>query len=157
MVKTLSIVRGCVAVLVALLLGACASMMPGFQQPEVSVTSFTLAQQAAGAAPRFNIGIRVVNPNRVSLPLRGISYAVEIEGNRVLTGAKPDLPVVAGYGTADFVIEAAPDLLGSVRLVSDLLSRQRGALGYKFSARIDIGTLLPLTIEQGGEFGLPAR
>jgi hypothetical protein len=48
-----------------------------------------------------------------------MSYTVEIEGNRILNGANPDLPTVPGYD-------------------------------------IDAGSLLPLTIEESGQFNLPS-
>ena len=150
------VVASFAAVVCCLLLGGCAGLAPGSEPPAVSVTSFALAPQSTGTAPRFNIGIRVVNPNRNPLRLRGMTYSVAIEGNRILNGARPDLPTVAGYDSADFVIEASPDLLGGVRLLADLFSRQRSSLVYSFNARIDVGTLLPLTVEESGQFGLPA-
>lgn len=141
--------------LLATMLTGCGSLMPGSEPLQVSVTSFALAPQSSGSTPHFNIGVRVVNPNRSAVRLRGMSYTVEIEGNRVLTGANPDLPTVPAYDSADFVIEASPDLLGGVRLLTDLFSRQRAALGYTFRARIDAGSLLPLTVEESGQFNLP--
>lgn len=139
-----------------LCLAACGTLTPGFQDPQVSITSFALAPDSNGVAPRFNIGIRITNPNRVVLPLRGISYEVEIEGNRILNGASPNLPTVGAYDTADFVIEATPDLFGGARLLSDLFARQRSNLGFIFRARIDTGSLLPaLRVEESGSFALP--
>jgi hypothetical protein len=83
-------------------------------------------------------------------------YSVEVEGSRLLSGATSDLPRVPGYGTADFMIEASPDLLGSARLLGDLLSRQRDSLGYTFKARLDVGGMMPfINIEESGRFGLP--
>ncbi len=106
-------------VLLALVLTGCAGLLPGTEPPAVSVTSFALAPEAAGNTPRFNIGIHVVNPNRNPIRLRGMGYTVEIEGNRILNGANPDLPTVPGYD-------------------------------------IDAGSLLPLTIEESGQFNLPS-
>lgn len=141
-----------------LLATACSSLVPGFEQPQVSLTSFALAPQSNGLSPRFNIGLRITNPNRMPLPLRGISYEVEVEGNRILNGASPDLPTVGAYDSADFVIEAAPDLFGGARLLADLMTRQRSSsLGFTFRARIDSGSLLPaIRVEESGSFGLPA-
>jgi LEA14-like dessication related protein len=138
-----------------LLPAACGSLTPGFQQPQISVTSFALAPQSTSLAPHFNIGLRVTNPNRVPLPLRGISYEVEVEGNRILNGANPTLPTVGAYSSADFVIEAAPDLFGGARLLADLMTRQRSSLGFTFRARIDTGSLLPaIRVEEKGNFSL---
>ncbi|MDF1588561.1 MAG: LEA type 2 family protein [Gammaproteobacteria bacterium] len=138
-----------------LLLTACASLTPSYEKPQVSITSFTLAPESTGLAPQFNIGLRVVNPNRIALPLVGMSYSVEIEGNRILTGAEPNLPHIAGYGTADIVIKASPDLFGSARLLNQLLTGQRDQLNYLFKAKLDVGTLMPyINIEEKGSFGL---
>jgi len=142
--------------LVCLVLTGCAGMSRGFETPQVNIISFALAPQSTGMAPRFNIGIQVINPNRVALPLRGMNYSVEVEGTRVLSGATPDLPQVPAYGMADFVIEASPDLIGSARLLADLFSRQRDSLGFTFRARLDVGGLMPfINIEESGRFGLP--
>ncbi len=142
--------------LVSLLLSGCAGMMPGYEKPQVNITSFSLApESAAGRAPRFNIGIQVINPNRETLSLRGMSYSLEVEGNRVLSGATADLPEVPSYGMADFVIEASPNLFGSIRLLSDLFARQRDTLGFSFKARIDAGGILPyINVEESGSFSL---
>jgi len=141
--------------LLMVFLVACASLSPNFEQPQVNVTSFTLAPDSAGLAPRFNIGLQIINPNRAALPLVGMSYSVEVEGNRILTGAEPNLPRIPGYGTADIVIQASPDLFGSARLLNQLLTGQQDQLNYLFKARLDVGTLMPyINIEEKGSFGL---
>ena len=142
--------------LASLLLSGCAGMMPGYEKPQVNVTSFALAPESAGRAPRFNIGIQVINPNRETLSLRGMSYSLEVEGNRVLSGATADLPEVPSYGMADFVIEASPNLFGSIRLLGDLFAHQRDTLGFSFKARLDAGGMLPyVNVEESGSFSLP--
>lgn len=143
------------AILMLVILSACASWAPGYEKPQINVTSFSLAPESNGFAPRFLIGLQVINPNRSALPLQGMSYSVEVEGNRILSGAEPDLPRVEGYSSADIVIEASPDLLGSARLLNQLMSGQKQTLDYLFKARFDVGSLLPyVSIEERGEFGL---
>lgn len=148
-IKNLSVV------IMLIMLSACASWWHSYEAPQINVTSFALAPDSSGVAPRFLIGLQVINPNRSALPLAGMSYSVEVEGNRILSGAKPDLPRIEGYSSADIVIEASPDLLGSARLLNQLLSSQQQTLDYLFKARFDVGALLPyVTIEERGEFGL---
>lgn len=143
------------AILMLVMLSACASWAPGYEKPQINITSFSLAPDGSGFAPRFLIGLKVINPNRSALPLQGMSYSVEVEGNRILSGAEPDLPRVEGYGSVDILIEASPDLLGSVRLLNQLMSGQQETLDYLFKARFDVGALLPyVSIEERGEFGL---
>lgn len=138
-----------------LALTACSSLAPHYEQPEVSITSFSLEPNSLGLTPQFNIGLRIINPNRTALPLAGMSYSVEVEGNRILTGANPNLPRIAGFGSADITIQASPDLFGSARLVNQLLSSQKNQFSYLFRAKLDVGTLMPyITIEEKGSFGL---
>lgn len=138
-------------------LSACASLWPSYEKPQVSITSFSLAPQSTGASPTFLIGLRVVNPNRTALPLQGMSYTVEVEEQRILSGAEPNLPEVPGYGTAEFTISAVPDLLGGARLLNQLLSGRQDSWHYRFTAKFDVGRLLPyLTLEEAGEFGFGA-
>lgn len=137
------------------LMSACASWSPNYEKPQVNITSFSLAPESNGLAPRFIIGLQIINPNRAALPLKGMSYSVEVENNRVLSGATPDLPRVPGYGMADFTIEASPDLLGSARLINRLLSGQTNSLDYNFKAKLDVGSLMPfINIEESGKFTL---
>ena len=144
------------ALLLLALLAACASWSPNYETPQVNVTSFSLAPETNGLAPRFIIGLQIINPNRAALPLKGMSYSVEVENNRILSGATPDLPRVPGYGMADFTIEASPDLLGSARLINRLLSGQTSSLDYIFKAKLDVGSLMPfINIEESGKLTLP--
>ena len=137
------------------ILAGCAGYRPGYEQPQVNITSFALAPETTGLAPRFNIGLQIVNPNRSDLSFEGMSYTLEIEGNRILSGATNDLPQVPSYGMADFTIQASPNLVGSARLLTDLFSRQRSSLGYTFKARLDTGGLVPfINLEEEGKFDL---
>ncbi|MAX52474.1 MAG: hypothetical protein CMH22_10880 [Methylophaga sp.] len=136
-------------------LSACASFSPEFEQPQVNITSFNLAPSSTASTPIFIIGLQVINPNRQALPLKGMSYSVEVDGYRILSGAEPDLPRVAAYGTEEFTIQAIPDLLGSAKLISQLMSHHQDAVKYRFKARLDIGSLFPfIDIEEAGELSL---
>lgn len=141
-------------VLIALI-SACASWSPSYEKPQVNITSFSLAPESNGLAPRFIIGLQIINPNRNALPLKGMSYSIAVENNNVLSGATSDLPRIPGYGMADFTIEASPDLLGSARLINRLLAGQNKSLEYSFKAKLDMGRLVPfVNIEENGLFNL---
>lgn len=136
-------------------LSACASLTPKFEQPQVNITSFNLAPQSTTSTPTFLVGLQVINPNRQALPLKGMSYSLQVDGVRILSGAEPDLPRVPGYGTEEITIRAVPDLLGSAKLISQLLNNNKSSFDYQFKARLDVGTLLPfIDIEEAGQFSL---
>lgn len=136
-------------------LAGCASWSPSYEKPQINITSFALAPESNGLSPTFLIGLQVTNPNRLALPLKGMSYSVEVDGNRIISGAEPNLPRVEGYSSENIVIKASPDLFGSARLLNQLLSGQQQTMDYVFKARFDIGALIPfVTVEERGEFGL---
>ncbi|MGM0677704.1 LEA type 2 family protein [Ectothiorhodospira marina] len=141
----------------ALLLGGCAAMRSDFETPSVSLESFR-AVPNQGMAPRFALGLRVVNPNPASLPLRGMSYAVDFEGHQLITGVASDLETIPAFGESRFEVEAGLDLINSLRLLNDLIARtDRDHLDYKVRARLDAGGFSRLiTMEETGQIPLSA-
>ncbi len=153
-VRTMTVLAG----VMVLGLAGCAALAPDAEQPQLSITSFKLAPESAGAAPMFDIGLRLINPGRSALNLRGMSYTIEIDGHRILTGASADLPQVPAYGTADFTLQATPDLFGSLRLVNELFSSPKQQHDYTFTARLDAGGFgRRITLRETGRFGGQAQ
>ena len=140
--------------ILAVLLSSCASLRPDFETPTVSLQSFAVAPGTT-LAPRFEIGLRVVNPNDFALKLKGASYSVSLEGFEILTGVANDLPVIAAYGEGDFVIDAEADLLDSIRLFNSIATDPRDALDYELNAKLDIANfIVPIKINETGSISL---
>ncbi|WP_020683062.1 LEA type 2 family protein [Marinobacterium rhizophilum] len=143
-------------VLCVLMLAGCATVQPDFEKPEVSVTSFR-ALPSEGMAPRFLIGLHIINPNREAISLQGITYRVSLEGRKLLNGVANDLPKVPAYGEVDFSVTATADLLGGFRLLTDLLQTRRESVTYELSARLDLGNYLPyVNVVETGELNIGA-
>lgn len=137
-----------------LLLGGCATLQPNFDPPRVSLTSFRLLPSDT-MAPRFEIGLHVINPNLAPLPLKGLAYSVKLAGHQLLSGVTNDLPVIAGYGEGDLVLQATTDLFSGLRLLRELMATPRETFNYEFEAKLDIGSLLPsIRIKEVGEIPL---
>ena len=138
-------------------LAACATLSPNFEQPSVSVSSFRILPSNS-IVPKFEIGLHIVNPNRIPLKLLGMSYEVELEGHRILTGVASELPLIGVYAEGDVLLQASPDLLNSISLFTDLMQQPREKFNYRFTARLDVGRLLPkIQVEKNGEIALPAQ
>jgi len=139
---------------VVVLLQGCAGVQPGFETPTVTVTSFrTLPGQ--GMLPEFEIGLKVINPNREALELAGVAYSVRLEGQDIIKGVQNQLPVIEGYGEGDVTLTAAPNLLGGIRLVTDLMSRPRERVAYILEAKLDPGGLsVPIRVREEGQITL---
>jgi LEA14-like dessication related protein len=146
-------VLGCSAMI--LFISGCAQMQFNYETPTVSLSSFRILP-SDGMGPRFEIGLHVVNPNRSSLNLEGISYTVIIEGHRILTGVANDLPVIDGYGEGDILLNASADLFNSISLVTSMLKNRRESIAYELDAKLDVGRLRPnIHVEKRGQLLLP--
>ncbi|WP_421869530.1 LEA type 2 family protein [Motiliproteus sp.] len=141
-------------VLLGLGLSGCATLQPGFEKPVVNLTSFELLP-SNGVAPKFGIGLHVINPNRTPLSLKGLVYNVEIEGHKILTGVANDLPVIAAYGEGDIQLQASANLFNTLRMLSSLVNRPSNSLTYDLNAKLDVGSLLPrVEVNESGKIDL---
>lgn len=136
--------------LLALLVG-CAPLMPNFEDPQVSLTSFRVLP-GSSVVPTFEIGLHITNPNRSVLKLGGVSYSVELEGYRIISGVSNQLPQIAAYGEGDLLLNARPDLFNTINLFTQLINQPRDNFDFKLEALLDVGALLPkIRIEKSGQ------
>jgi LEA14-like dessication related protein len=136
----------------AFLVAGCATMRPDYVKPSVSITSFKPVS-SEGFAPRFEIGMRIVNPNSVKLKLRGMSYKVFLNYFQVVEGAANKLPEVPAYGEAEFKVTGTINLLEGMRFVQELMKNENGQVDYRLQAKLDVGVMVPsIRIEKAGSF-----
>lgn len=123
-------------------LSACSYQPKDYEIPTVNVYSFK-ALPTTGLAPEFEIGLRIINPNRTPLELTGLSYNIYIEGHKLITGVSNKLPVVEAYGQEKMTLVATTNLFSSLSLLADLLKQPRNVYGYRFEAKLDQGGVNP--------------
>ena len=145
-----------IAILMVLLLaGGCASLTPGFQHPEVNLVSFTPVPSSGLLEQRFKVGLRVLNPNGVSLPLKGLSYSLKLNGHKVVSGVAADVPELPAYGETRLDLEAGISLLGGARFITGLLQGGGEQLDYRLETRLNVGAFLPaITLREEGQISL---
>ncbi len=142
--------------LAAIVAAGCAGIRPEeFEPPRMMLSSFRMVP-SDGVTPRFLIGLRIVNPNRTALNLRGLSYDVELEGHRFLSGVAGNLASVPAYGESEIEVQAGLDLFSGLRLFNDLINDpQRDHFKFVLRARLDLGALHPiLSLEESGDLRL---
>lgn len=151
-------IKNLVLILTLIFVSSCAPFLQsGFETPSVSLTNFKVLP-GNELVPTFEIGLHVVNPNRVALKLQGLSYQVELEGHQILYGVANQLPVIEAYGQGDVVLQARPDLFSTLKLFSSLMNQPRDTFGFNFNAELDIGTFFPkIKVIRSGEISLVAE
>ncbi|MBU0969622.1 MAG: LEA type 2 family protein [Proteobacteria bacterium] len=125
-------------------LSGCAGLGTDYETPVVSITSFK-AIPGKGPVPGFEIGLRIVNPNRSALELKGISYSIALEGRKILTGVSNKLPTIEAYGQGDVLLEASMDFFNSIGFFADLAkNRKHERFAYSLDGKLDVGALHPI-------------
>ena len=125
-----------------LLLSACVTTPSDFEEPSVSVTSFTPVSSSS-ISPQFEIVLHITNPNRESLALEGMSYSIHLDGNKVMSGVANDLPTIEPYGETDVKLNATANLLGGFQLITGLMNENKAHIEYEFNAKLDVGVFKP--------------
>ena len=145
-----------ILVLTALTVTGCATLRQDFETPAVNVSAIR-PLSSDSLAPRFEIVLHIVNPNRSPLNLHGIVYTLTLDGHKLLTGAANDLPTIEGYGEGEVVVIAAASLLSSIRFLTDLMHSQRETIAFELRAKLDPGGIRPsIHVSEKGEINLSA-
>ncbi len=131
---------------------ACVTTPTDFEEPSVSVTSFK-PKISTNISPQFEIVLHVTNPNREPLQLEGMSYTIQLEGIKVMSGVANDLPTIEAYGEADVKLNATADLLGGFQLLAGLMTENKEHIDYEFNAKLDVGVFMPrIEVSKKGTF-----
>lgn len=93
------------------LLAGCA--LPRLEAPRLSIVSMRL-QSADIFSQRLHLRMRVLNPNARELPVKGISYRVEVNGTEVGQGLANKPFVVPALGEAEFDVQMTANLAGAL-------------------------------------------
>lgn len=129
--------------LAMLLLPGCASLMADRDPPAVSVENIRSLPSSEGGGPRFEIVLRVANPNKEALDIVGISYNIDILDHTLVTGVTNEVPRIDAYSEQTVTLEAGVNLFQLLRLLGDLGQAPSEALDYRFEAKIDFKGLVP--------------
>jgi LEA14-like dessication related protein len=136
------------------MLVSCVPMLPGFEEPQVSLSRFRVLPSNS-MVPTFEIGLHIINPNRTALKLSGLSYTVELEGARILSGVSSQLPRIEAYGEGDILLEVRPDLFNTINLFSQLIQQPRDSIDFKLEVLLDVGSLWPkIRVEKSDQISL---
>ena len=140
------------------LLASCASTGQLIHTPNVSLRNVELTD-IGFAGQTFLLGFDVVNPNAFPLPIKSVSYGVELDGYRFASGATSGNFTVPASGDAEFAISVEVDLLKTapqlLYIVRDSLKRD---IPYELQGQLglDIPLTDPIRFSSSGEIRLQA-
>ena len=141
------------SLLIALLaLSGCALFVPKLQAPHLSVVAIEL-QKGSLWQQKLKVRMHVDNPNDRVLPIKGITYTLDVNGQEFAHGESAASFVVPPLGEAEFDMNMTANMAGTI---ISLLSHSNDAVAYHLSGRISLshGFLRSVPFDQRGTFKL---
>ena len=136
--------------IVAALLTGCAGRL---QKPEISLAGVELVGLGL-VEQRLLLKLRISNPNDVDLPVRVLSFDLDLDGQPFAKGASEQPVIVARQSDALLevkVVSRLGDVLKKLRA-----ARQSGKLGYRIHGRVEIDGSGSAAFDRSGEVPLAA-
>lgn len=142
-------------VLLAALLSSCALLDPAYEKPAVHLVKIE-PLSSRGLEQRFRVDLKIINPNRSGLSVSGMSYALKLNGEKVVTGVTGQISEIAPYSETVVQVEASTNILAGLRLISSLLNKPGRELHYELETKLRSGWWpMPINIVENGDITLP--
>lgn len=139
--------------LMAALLGGCALFMPKLQAPSLSIVSVELLKSDLWEQ-HLKVRMRVQNPNDRSLPVKGLTYTIEVVGQPFAAGVSGASFVVPARGEAEFDMNVTANMAGA--LFKLLGHSDSDPIDYRISGKVSLseGLLRTVPFDKHGTFKL---
>src|ERR1041384_7216551 len=102
-----------VSMVACALLGGCSLFVPKFETPQLSVVNVEL-QKSDLWEQRMKVRMRVVNPNDRPIPVKGLTVALDVQGQELAHGVSGAAFNVPALGEAEFVMNMTANMAGAL-------------------------------------------
>ena len=135
-----------------LLLSGCSLFAPKLQAPHLSVINVTLLKSDLWHQ-ELKVRMRVQNPNDRRLPVQGLTYVLDVDGQELARGQSDASFVVPPLGEADFDMSVSANMAG---LLVRMLGQGATPMEYHLAGRIALsqGLLRNFPFDERGSFRL---
>jgi LEA14-like dessication related protein len=147
--------RAIAAAAVVAVLGCGCALAPKFTTPTLTIVGVRI-EGSDLLTQHLKVRVHVQNPNDRTLPVKGIEYTLEVDGEPFASGDSAASFVVPALGEGEFDMNVTTNMAGTL---VRLLARGRDApasVPYRLSGRISLsaGWLQSIPFEQHGTFRL---
>jgi len=131
-------------------LSGCSLFVPKFERPTLSVVGIQL-MKSDFFHQELRVRMRVQNPNDRSLPVEGIIYQLEVEGQELAHGMSGESFVVPALGEAEFDMSVSANM---ANMLFKLLNRNTSQVQYRIYGKISLsaGLLRSIRFDDHGTF-----
>ena len=130
-----------IVALMAALLAACVSQ-PKFEAPNLSIVNIEMLEGSSLFTQRMKVHVRVQNPNDRELPVKGVSAALELQGEKFATGVSAESFTVPAFGEAEFDLMVDASV---ARTVIGMLGKGKAdqamqSLDYRLTGKVSLSS-----------------
>jgi len=135
---------------VALGLSACSLFVPKLEKPTLSVVSVQMLKSDLWHQ-ELKVRMRVQNPNDRVLPVKGLSYELDVDGQEFAHGMSGDSFVVPALGEAEFDMSVSANVAS---VLIKLLNKGSNQIDYHITGKIALsaGLLRSISFNDQGTF-----
>lgn len=137
-----------------LLLSACTGLLGLAQKPEISLAGLSVLQVGV-FEQRFALKLRIQNPNDVELPINGLSFDIQLNGQPFAHGLSDKAVIVPRYGEALLDVAATSTLGSALKQLRELQKSGRDRIGYRLAGRLQLQGMGSQPFERRGDLQLP--
>ena len=136
--------------LVALGLSGCSLFVPKLEKPNLSVVSVQMLKSDLWHQ-ELKLRMRVQNPNDRALPVKGLSYELDVDDQELAHGISGDSFVVPALGEAEFDMSMSANMAS---VLVKVLSQGGSPVDYRIRGKIALSTgwLRSIPFDQHGTF-----
>ena len=142
--------RRTLTILLALGLSGCSLFVPKLERPTLSVVRVQMLKSDLWHQ-ELKVRMRVQNPNDRVLPVKGIVYELDVEGQELAHGMSGDSFVVPARGEAEFDMSVSANM---ANVLIKLLNKGGSEVEYRIYGKIALsaGLLRSLSFNDHGTF-----
>jgi LEA14-like dessication related protein len=143
-------VKWIVIALAALAVPACSLFVPKLEKPKLSVVSIQMLRSDLWHQ-ELKLRMRVQNPNDRELPVKGLSYELEVDEQELAHGMSGDSFVVPALGEAEFDMSVSANMAS---VLIKVLGSGNNQVNYRIKGKIALsaGLLRSIAFNEQGTF-----
>jgi LEA14-like dessication related protein len=143
------------ALLVVLALGGCSFFVPKLETPKLSVVNVEM-QKSDLWEQRMKVRMRVANPNDRPIPVKGLTVALEVQGQELAHGVSGAAFNVPALGEAEFDMNMTANMAGALLKLLGSGNQLKDEVDYRVKGKLSLaeGMMRSIPFEDSGTFRL---
>lgn len=144
-----------IAVPAGVLMASCSTMPPEFEAPRVHISDMT-AKEMAIFEQRFDVKLRIQNPNNTDLSINGLKFDIELNEREFANGMSGQRLIVPRFGSEVVDVEVFTTLGSFLRQIQTLNSGAPQKVRYRLkgSVFVDAPGTFKAPFDESGDIDL---